>query len=159
MNAYPLRDILRVRIIRENKAAENLAKAKLELDKAIKKVKQKQKELEDYRIWRVKEEERMFNEIIKKKLKKDDLDELKFEIGKLRQKELDYEKAVEDAKKEKERAAREVEEARGLYQTAVMEHEKIKEHRDTWLEEWKRMEELVLEKEVEELRTRTMIEE
>jgi len=157
MNVYPLKDILRIRVIRENKAAENLVKAKLELEKAIKKVKQKQKELENYRIWRVKEEERMFNDIIKKKLKKEDLDELKFEIGKLRQKELDHEKAVEDAKKEKEQAAREVEEARTLYQGAVVEHEKIKEHKNNWLEEWKRMEENILEKEIEELRSKTMV--
>lgn len=156
MNVYPLRDILRVRSIRENKAAENLARAKLELDKAIKKVKQKQKELEDYREWRLKEEKRMFDAIVKKKLKKEDLDELRFSIGKLRQKELDHEKAVEDAKKEKDLAARDVEEARGLYQQAVLEHEKFKEHRDNWMEDWNREQEMKLEKEMEEIRSHTM---
>lgn len=154
---YPLKDILRIRVLREEKAAENLSRAKLELEKAIKKVKQKQKELENYRVWRVKEEERMFNNIIKKKLKKEDLNELKFEIGKLRQKELDHEKAVEDAKKEKEEAARTVEDARAQYQEAVLEREKIQEHKNNWLEEWKKIEEAILEKEMEEVRLKSTI--
>ena len=93
--SYPLKDFLLIYNSLVERAKEELAKARCELDYGIKNIKGKEKELEDYKILRVEEEERLFNKISNKKVRKDAVTDFRCELDRLKERYLDNEKAVE----------------------------------------------------------------
>lgn len=153
--AYPLRDLLRIRIIREDAATDNLTKAKNNLENAIRNVEKKKKELEDYKVFRKEETDRLYKEIVNKKIKKIDLDELKAEIAKLERKELEYLEALEEAKRQHEEAVQKLEEARVIYRQALMDVKKISEHKESWMAEYNKEQERIADIEMEEFKGRS----
>ena len=58
--AYGLEKLLSVRVLREEKARNHLSRVKTELVSAQMQRHRKEKELVDYRHWRIKEEKRLF---------------------------------------------------------------------------------------------------
>lgn len=150
--AYALQDLLRIRQMREQMAKDSLIKAQNYLEETIRQVEQKKKELEDFRVWRVEEEDRLYAEIMNKKIRRMDLDGLKAKLAKLEKKELEHEQAVDDAQAEREKAKEDLETARNLYNQALIGVQKIQEHKDSWMEEWKKEQEMIEEKETEDFR-------
>lgn len=148
--SYPLTRLLDVRRLRERMAYKNLIKAKNALEVARQKVIEQEKKLKEFKEFRKKEEKRLYDAILNKKIKKIDVDELRSEIASLKQRELDHEKAVQDAKDEKEKAKEVVEEARAFYNGAVINVMKIQEHKDRWMQVWSKEEEVKEERELEE---------
>lgn len=147
---YPLEPLLYIRITRENVAEENLTKARHHLQEMIEKVKKKEKELEDYTKWRVEEEGRLYKELFKKKVKKIDLDEVKVKVSNLRNKELDYVQARDNAIDEREAAKANLENAKILYHQAIFNRKKIDEHKNIWTDEWNKEQERLADLEMEE---------
>ncbi len=151
--AYVLQDLLKIRMMREQWAKDELIKAQNVLEEAIKKVEKKKKELEDFRIWRKEEEERLYAEIMLKHVKRTDIDGLKINIANLEKKELEHVQAVDDAEQEREKAKEALAEARSLYNLALVNVQKLEEHKETWMAEWSKEQELLVEKEMEDFKS------
>lgn len=135
MIKYVLQDLLNIRNMREDEAHQAIQVAKYKVEEAIKLIEQKIKEKEDYVAWRLKREIELYDGIKGKKVKLQDLDDLKNRIFMLRQRDLAFEKAIEDAKQAKIEAEKKVEEAIQKHKAAVKERQKIEEHKKIWLDE------------------------
>lgn len=150
--AYVLGELLKIRLMREQWAKDALIKAQNILQAAIRKVEEKKKELEEYRVWRVGEEKRLYAEIMLKHVKRIDIDALKLKLGDLEKKELDHIQAIDDAKEEREKAKEGVEVARAAYNVALIGVEKLEEHKTGWMAEWAKEQEALVEKEMEDFK-------
>ena len=67
MIVYPLEDILRIRDMRVDEAELNVKRLRNELDNAVADVSAQERALDEYRTWRIGEEEKRY-ETIKKNL-------------------------------------------------------------------------------------------
>ena len=150
MATYELKDVLYIREMRRDMAQENLIRCQYELKEAIETLEKKEKELEEYKEWAKKEEDRLFDEIKNKKVRKDEIDILKSKLAKLKEDELKKAKAVTDAKTAVKEAEDKVVEAKGLLLQMQLNLEKILEHKDVWLEEANLEEQRVSDLEMEE---------
>jgi len=150
MIKYPLQRLLRLRSIREDKAAAEVTNRKRLLAEAIEEKKHREEELKKYRAWRIEREQELFEEIRGKEISQKELDEYKQELLRLRGKEVQLEESILEAQKHIEQCEREVETARDAYLAAVRERSKIEEHRTRWSEVEKIRLEREEEKELEE---------
>lgn len=150
--AYVLGELLKIRLMREQWAKDALIKAQNILEAAIRKVEEKKKELEDFRVWRVDEEKRLYDEVMRKHVKRIDIDALKLKLADLEKKELEHIQAIDDAKEERERAKEGVEAARVAYNLAVVGVQKLEEHKSGWMAEWTKEQEAIVEKEMEDFK-------
>lgn len=120
-------DIVKIKKIREESAFNEMKRREQILEQAIKKVEEKEKELLDYQEWRIKEENRLYNNILKKKVYVKDIDSLKLEIIHNKEQEQDYVKARDDALQEKENAHDAYMDSKKDYSQAVINTEKTGE--------------------------------
>ena len=67
---YELEDLLKVRIIRKDKASDNVVKARRALQEAVELVEIRKKELEEFKTLRLREIERLYSNIMKKDIRK-----------------------------------------------------------------------------------------
>lgn len=150
MSKYPLEQLLTVLKIKQDNAQLALQKAKENVKHAQKALKEAQKKLEEYKEWRPKEEERLFQKVMKKKVKNENVTDIKTEIGHLRDKEVALGEKVKEAQAHLEEMEKAVEEARKVYQEAVNRVTKIGEHENTWQAEHRKEQEALADKEMEE---------
>lgn len=150
--AYVLQDLLKIRLMREQWAKDALIKAQNILDAAIRKVEEAKKALADYKVWRVGETKRLYAEVMNKQVKRGDIDALKINLANLEKKELDYVQAIENAEEEREKAKEGVEAARKAYNLAQIGVQKLEEHKTTWMVEWTKEQEALVEKEMEDFK-------
>lgn len=153
---YPLKDLLNIRQLREQMAQENLIKAQRDLEHAFEMLKRRQKDLEEFKEWRVEEEDKIYYKIHNKKIKTDGLENFRYEFAQLDEKELEYEKAIMKAEEKREEAKEALKEAKAAYRHAIMNLEKIKEHEKIWIEQWIKEAQMLEDKEMEEFQTRVM---
>ncbi len=135
MSRYPLQDMVFVREHREDKASKAVTAARRVVLEAEKHLAAKQKELEEYAKWRVIEEERLIQSIMRRPVKLGDITDIRLEISALRERELDYIDQVRKAEGELDRARDELEKAKQAYKQATQDLEKLIEHRVTWQQE------------------------
>jgi len=148
--AYELETILKVRHFRERKDQEGVYRAVVHLKETEGEEKQADKKLEDYKVWRVAEEDRLFKRIIKQKVKREKITELKQDVAELREKEDALKKALEKAKEEVENAKEKLKEAKAIHMRTIIDLEKISQHKESWLQDWKKEQEALADKEMEE---------
>ncbi|MGC8720802.1 MAG: type III secretion system stalk subunit SctO, partial [Thermodesulforhabdaceae bacterium] len=147
---YALEDLLRIRRIREDRAEREVTSRRAAVDAATQFVARCQENLKAYRQWRLKEEDRLFNEIMERLVHLSDVEELRIQIADLRNEELVKEREVEEARKKLLEAQQRLQEARALHRKSVQARQKIEEHRKIWAVEAKRLEEQISDKEMEE---------
>lgn len=150
MAKYALEDILRVRNFRKDVAEKNLTQAQRLLVEAEDNVKRAQQALEDFKTFIVTETDRLYKKVMNKKVKKEAVDSLNAAIKTLKNKLMDYEKMVENEKENLEKAKNNVEEKRNALMEANKNIEKINAHKETWLKEAIKEEEMAADKELEE---------
>ena len=148
---YELEDLLRVRVIRKDRAEKNLKQAKLLLEEAERAVAKARQELEDYKIFVKKESDRMYNEIIKKSVHRRDIDNLHLKIQVLKNRVFEYERRVEMSIAECNKARENVENKRQELRKAERNVDKIESLKEIWIEEMKKEEERQLDLEMEDL--------
>jgi type III secretion protein O len=153
-NKYPLADLLRVRKLREDKALEAITVAQRRLEDDIRYLEEQKKALESFRAFRISEEVRLYNTIMKQIVKQEKVDEVKAEVTRLRLEELAHMDRVTKAEEELEAAKKNLEQAKIDYQNAIKSRQKIDEHKAIWKEVMAKEEEFKLEKEMEDFRTR-----
>ncbi len=149
---YALQDLLKVRELREEAASKAVAKAQDKLKACEQYLEKKRKELADYKEWRPQEEKRMYDKIMKKEISQEKLREVKADIAVLRDREVAIEKEVEEAEVAVQEAEQGLQKAKDDHKASMRELEKIKEHKDIWIEEAKKEEEFAMDKELEEFR-------
>lgn len=135
MSRYPLQDLIFVREHREDKASKAVTLARRSVLEAEQNVAEKLKALEDYAKWRVAEEERLIQSIMRKPVKLGDITDMRLEISHMRERELDYMDQLRKAEGELDRAKEELVQAQQAYKKATQELEKLVEHREIWKQE------------------------
>src|SRR5690606_16098402 len=119
MSRYPLQDMIRVREHREDRASKALTAARQKVIEARKHVEDCQREVDDYHQWRLKEEERLIQSIMRKPVKVGDITDLKLEIANLREREMALKDKVHQAEAALDRALEEEEKARQAHRQAL----------------------------------------
>ncbi len=154
MAVYPLKDLLKVRKLREDKALEAVMAAQRKLEEALRYLEAQKEALRSYHQFRLQEENRLYSTIIGKTVARSRVDEVLAEIAHLRNEELMHEKRVSEAQKNLETAQKDLDLAKKAHRDSIKNRQKIEEHRDIWLEEFKKEQEFFLEKELEDFRVR-----
>ena len=132
MLRYPLQDMVFVREHREDKASKAVTRARRAVVEAEENLEARQKTLADFTQWRIPEEERLIQSIMRKPVKLGDITDLRLEISAMRERELDFMDQVHKAQGELDRARAELENARQAYKKATQDLEKLIEHRAAW---------------------------
>lgn len=132
MSGYPLQDMVRVREHREDQATQAVTKAQRQLKEARAALDRKQQELVDYTVWRIAEENRLLDSLMRRPLKLGEISDVRATIGTFRDRELELKDEVVQHEKTVARAEAHLEECRLRQVTAVRDLEKLVEHRTIW---------------------------
>lgn len=151
---YPLQDLLRVRVVRKDKATEEVLKAQRAVAEAMQFLEKKRQELEEFKQWRIDEIDRLYRCIMMKDIRKNAVDDLNFDLANLDNKLLEYRKRVDDATSAVRAAELVLHERQVVLQLKMRELQKIEEHKEIWVKEDKLLEESLQEKELEEFRVK-----
>lgn len=135
MARYPLHDMVFVREHREDKASKAVTAARRVVAEAERNVQERQKDLEQYNAWRVAEEERLLQSIMRKPVKLGDITDMRLEISSMRERELALIDQLRKAEGELDRAREDLENARLAHKKAAQDLEKLTEHRALWRRE------------------------
>lgn len=150
MVKYVLEEILKVRNFRKDIAEKNFTQAQRLVVEAEENVKRAEDALEEFKGFIVKETDRLYKKVMNKKVKKEAVDSLNAAIKTLKNRLLDHEKAVENEKENLEKAKQNVEEKRKILMDANKNIEKLTAHKESWIKEALKEEEMVADKELEE---------
>ena len=150
MTAYILQDLVDIRKMRENRAAQEAARARSFQDQASEAVTNAKRQLEEFRIWRTEEKDRLYNTIINQIVHMRDLDRLKEALAELDEREAMFMKRIADAERQLEEAVAVLDKARAAFREATRNVEKLDEHRETWETEAAREAERAADLEMEE---------
>ena len=122
-----LHELLKVKQIREKSARDEVQKRKYRLEESHRAVERTKEEFLEYVQWRGKEEQRLYDNIINTEVKQTDLDQLKQNIGLLREKDVLLEQAIAEARKKVVDAEAALEEAREEHAKAIQAVQKFEE--------------------------------
>jgi type III secretion protein O len=141
--------IVDVKERREDRAQEEVRRRRLALEDAARRLEQRRKELDDYKVWRVRREIELWDEIERRTVKLRDIEDLKLDIGLLRGREQVLAERVVEADKARSDANAALTEAVAVLEAATRNRQKFEDLAD-WLEAEsrayrERMEELELE--------------
>lgn len=144
--------IVDVKELRVERAEEVVQAARLALEEAGRRVLERERELADYRVWRRRREEELFDELQTKLVSVREIEDVKVEIGLLRGRETLFEQRITDAKAERAKAHEALDAGTRAYEAAVKNLQKFEELAD-WLDAEakayrERMEELELEEQL-----------
>ena len=132
---YPLQDMVFVREHRQDKASKALNAARRVVLEAEKHLEERRKALEEYTAYRIAEEERLMQSIMRKPVKLGDITDIRLDISTMRERELDYVDQVHKAEGELDRAKEELQKAQAAYKKATQDTEKLVEHKISWQRE------------------------
>ena len=135
MSKYVLQDMVRVREHREEQATQAVTRALRLLREAREAVVKKQQELNDYIAWRVQEERRLLDSLMRRLLKLGDISDVRETIALLREREFEIIDQLRLAEAAVIKAEAHLDECRQKQVKAVRELEKLLEHRRLWLQE------------------------
>lgn len=148
---YVLEDILSVRRLRENKALNTMVQRKTDLECAMANKAQKEKELHDYRQWRVEEEQRLFADLQQQSGNIQDILLFVDTTNGLRESQANRAQQVVKAGEQINAAEKKLESARQNYALAHRKKAKIEEHKTIWTEAYHKEQEMAAEIEMEDV--------
>jgi type III secretion protein O len=133
--SYLLQDLVRVREHREEQAGQAVVRARRALREAKDAAARAEKELHDYAAWRVQEERRKLDSLMRRPLKLGEISDVRQEIGLLREREFEFADRLTQAQAAVAQAETQLEAARQKHAVATRELEKLLEHRRLWQRE------------------------
>lgn len=145
-----LEDILRIKVLRENTAAAEVKRAQYRLDQAVQAVEDRRREKQEYQQWRIREEERLFGELLNRPVAVQEIDDYKLEVANLRGRDNVYEDAIHKAQKEVSDAQEGVVKAVKVHRQAIAAREKFAEQVAEWRKEVQRLRDYQEDLEMEE---------
>ena len=128
-----IQQIVDVKERREERAQEEVRRRRLALEDAARRVEQRRQELQDYRIWRVRREVELGDEIETRVGKLRDIEDLKTDIGLLRGREQVLAEKVAEADKARNDANTALTQAVSVLDAAARARQKFEDLAD-WLE-------------------------
>lgn len=151
MATYLLQDLLDIRVLREDEAGQRVLREKSHVEQAHRAVEQRTKELSEYIQWRIEKEDAIYTSVIRKPIHLRQLEELRTDISALRENELVKQQKIIEAETALEKARTVLADAHAAQQAAARDLRKIEEHRDIWYEEWFKEQNLIIDREMEDL--------
>ena len=145
-----IHDLLRVKRIREKAAEDHVRTCRYRVEVAVKQLEAKEKELVEYKQWRLQEETRLYDEVMNTSVKQFDLDIIKQKVALLRQKDLTLEEEIASAKTDLQKAREELEQATQAHLLATRAVQKFEEFADVVDKETAREKARIEELELEE---------
>lgn len=149
MTQYPLRPLLRVRNLREDKAVRALEAARRGLVRAQNALEEKKNAHRKFMDWLAQEEDRRYREIMETMMDIDEVDDFKQGLLMLRAREAGFLEDILKAENQVQKAGQVLVQAKADLVAAQKGTMKVEVHRDQWLQgaqkEAERLEELELE--------------
>ena len=152
---YELQDLLRVRDHRKDRAQENLLKAKKALEDAIKHVQLCQEKLDAFIQKKPEFVDVIYTKVMQKvQFKRNYMDVINLKVNKLEEHQLKLAINLEKAHNSYKEAQQKVTEASEALRQAMLEKDKIEEHKKIWKEEVRILDEREQDKELEDFKTK-----
>lgn len=129
---YILDDLMTIREHREKLALSRILHTKKVFEDAKREAEETSKELVYYARWRVKEENRLFDEIKNKLQKRNDLDCFRESIEELKEKQKKMEAQLDLAEQRVSKAQEDVKKANTRYAMCHRDKKKLEEHKTKW---------------------------
>ena len=154
--AYALESMLRIRVMREDRAGKDLVAARHAREAAQTELDARKRKLHAYAQTKEVRRDRVFDTIIGRPVPRDEIDRVRTAISQIDEEGVLLTDGVRRAEADLETKEQETDKAHGRFVAAVKERAKVSQHRDIWLEEDRRMQELRADAEMEEFTGRKM---
>jgi hypothetical protein len=151
---YELEDILKVRDFRKNKASDNVVKARRQLREAEQKMVEKQEKLQLFIEKKPVFINQIYEAIIKRDINRKGIDNTSFKVKKIEERQMKLALDVEKAQNETKQAEINLDQCQEALRQAMKNVQKIEEHKTTWMEEANLIEQEIVEKELEDFKTK-----
>ena len=154
--AYALESMLRIRVMREDRAGKDLVAARHAREMAQVELEARKQKLSDYAQTKDERRDRVFETILMRPVPRDEIDRVRSAISQIDEEGVLLTDGVRRAEAELEAKEPEADKAHGRFIAAVKERAKVSQHREIWAEEERRMQELRADAEMEEFTGRKM---
>jgi hypothetical protein len=132
---YPLEDLLRIRAMREDRAARLVARERQVLAAAENETRRREEILDNFVRERPEEEEALFRPVARRSVRMLDVDEFRAGIEALQARQTDLASDVEHAKLEQAEAQKRSVEAEADHRRRLGELDRLDQHKERWEEE------------------------
>ena len=148
--AYPLQSMLRIRAMREDRAASDLTRARRARTAAERTLREKTEERERYEETKEERRDRVYAAVIGRAVKITTLDQARDAVNRIDEEGLLLEEDEKKAERELEARTREMSAARVRHVAAQKNKQKIELHREIWEDEDRKEQERLSDAELEE---------
>ena len=154
--AYALESMLRIRVMREDRAGKDLVAARHAREVAQAELDARKRKLAEYAETREERRDRVFETILRRPVSRDEIDRVRSAISQIDEEGVLLTDGVHRAEADLEAREQEADKAHGRFIVAVKERAKVSQHKEIWAEEDRRMQELRADAEMEEFTGRKM---
>ena len=154
--AYALESMLRIRVMREDRAGKDLVTARHAREMAQVELEARKRKLSDYDQTKDERRDRVFETILMRPVSRDEIDRVRSAVSQIDEEGVLLMDGVRRAEADLEAKGQEADKAHGRFIAAVKERAKVSQHREIWAEEERRMQELRADAEMEEFTGRKM---
>lgn len=148
--AYPLQAMLKIRAMREDRAASDLTRARRARMAAEQTLREKRNVRERYEETKEERRDRVYDAVIGRPVKRDDLDQVRDAVTRIDEEGVLLEADEQEAERTLEEKNKEASAAQVRYVAAEKDKEKISLHREAWEEEDRHEQERIEDAELEE---------
>ncbi len=154
--AYALESMLRIRVMREDRAGKDLVAARHAREVAQAELDARKRKLAEYAETREERRDRVFETILRRPVSRDEIDRVRSAISQIDEEGVLLTDGVHRAEADLAAKEQEADKAHGRFIVAVKERAKVSQHKEIWAEEDRRMQELRADAEMEEFTGRKM---
>ena len=151
---YELEDLLRVRLLREDAAARQMARRKAVLAELYNELETRKRELAEFQRWRQRREAELYAAIMEQEIHPRELDKLHHRLQKLRADENSHQAKVTETTERIQKEEQALEVDRQEYFKAYRNRDKLDQHKSLWIRDARKAQELAEEKESEDFKNR-----
>ena len=148
--AYPLKSMIRIRAMREDRAATDLTRARRARSAAERTLREKSEKRERYEETKEARRDRVYDAVIGRAVRIETLDMARDAVNRIDEEGVLLEEDEKKAERDLEVRTREASAARVRYVAAQKNKQKIELHREVWEEEDRREQERIADTELEE---------
>ena len=148
--AYPLGSMIRIRSMREDRAATDLTRARRARTAAERTLREKTEAVERYEETKEERRDRVYDAVIGHAVKMEALDQARDAVNRIDEEGVLLEEDEKKAERDLEARTREASAARVRYVAAQKNKQKIELHREVWEEEDRKEQERLSDAELEE---------
>ena len=154
--AYALESMLRIRVMREDRAGKDLVAARHAREVAQVELDARKRKLDAYAQTKEERRDKVFDTILGRPVPRDEIDRVRSAISQIDEEGVLLTDGVHRAEADLEAKGQEADKAHGRFIAAVKERAKVSQHREIWAEEERRMQEMRADAEMEEFTGRKM---